>query len=274
MKRLYYGLGRRKFIEYILFAVFILFFYGPLCNMLILAFAGEYEYPDVIPQTYGFKWWDYVLSRDNLLSSITTSFLVAVLATAISLAICLPAAYAISRIKFKGRKLVMFSFLLTNAFPKMGIYTAMAVVFYQLNLMGTLPGVLLVHIVNTMLFMTWIPAGAFRNVHQQQEEAARDAGAGPVRTFFQITLPMAFPGIAVAAIYTFLASLEESQGTMLIGLPNIKTMPVELYGIILDFPATFCAVFAIILLIPSIILLVLLRKYVGPDTLSKGLKLR
>ena len=274
MKRLYYGLGRRKFIEYILFAVFILFFYGPLCNMLILAFAGEYEYPDVIPQTYGFKWWDYVLSRDNLLSSITTSFLVAVLATAISLAICLPAAYAISRIKFKGRKLVMFSFLLTNAFPKMGIYTAMAVVFYQLNLMGTLPGVVLIHVLNSLMFMTWIPANAFRSIHSQQEESARDAGAGPVRTFFSITLPMAMPGIIVASVFTFLGSLEESQGTLLVGFPQIKTMPVELYGVIMQYPITAGPVLSLLLIIPTIVILVALRKYVGPEAIAKGYNMK
>ena len=63
MKRLYYGLGKRKFAEWILLAVFVLFFYGPLFNMLTLSFAGKYEYPDVIPQTYGLKWWDYILSK-------------------------------------------------------------------------------------------------------------------------------------------------------------------------------------------------------------------
>lgn len=133
MKRLYYGLGKRKFAEWILLAVFVLFFYGPLFNMLTLSFAGKYEYPDVIPQTYGLKWWDYILSKGQMLESITTSLLLAVVVTVISLLICLPAAYAIARYQFKGRSFVRLSFLLTNAFPKMGIYTAMAVIFYKLK---------------------------------------------------------------------------------------------------------------------------------------------
>ena len=173
MKRLYYGLGKRKFAEWILLAVFVLFFYGPLFNMLTLSFAGKYEYPDVIPQTYGLKWWDYILSKGQMLESITTSLLLAVVVTVISLLICLPAAYAIARYQFKGRSFVRLSFLLTNAFPKMGIYTAMAVIFYKLNLIGTFTGVVLVHVVNTMMFMVWIPSGAFRTVHIQQEESAR-----------------------------------------------------------------------------------------------------
>ena len=63
MRRLYFSLGKNKFWEYVLLALFLLFFYGPLMNMLLLSFAGDYEYPDVIPRSYGFKWWDYVLSK-------------------------------------------------------------------------------------------------------------------------------------------------------------------------------------------------------------------
>ena len=269
MKRLYYGLGKRKFAEWILLAVFVLFFYGPLFNMLTLSFAGKYEYPDVIPQTYGLKWWDYILSKGQMLESITTSLLLAVVVTVISLLICLPAAYAIARYQFKGRSFVRLSFLLTNAFPKMGIYTAMAVIFYKLNLIGTFTGVVLVHVVNTMMFMVWIPSGAFRTVHIQQEESARDAGASALQVFFKITMPMAWPGIVVASLYTFLGSMEEAQGSLLIGLPNIHTMPSELYGIIMSFPDTAGAVFAVILLIPSVLLLIVFRKYLSAEALSK-----
>lgn len=273
MRKLYYTLGRNRFWEYVLMVVFLLFFYGPLVNMLVISFAGDYQFPDVIPQTFSLKWWQYILERRNLVQSIFTSLELAVVVTLISMAVCLPAAYAIARFRFRGRTMVRLSFLLTNAFPKMGIYTAMAVVFYKLKLIGTFPGVVLVHIMNTMLFSIWIPSGAFQSVHRQQEESARDLGAGPVRTFFQITMPMAWPGIVVASLYTFLGSMEEAQGTLLIGLPNVSTMPGELYGIIMSYPDTAGAVFAILLLIPSIVLLIVFRKYLSAETLAKGLKL-
>ena len=169
MKRLYYGLGKRKFLEWILLAVFLLFFYGPLFHMLTLSFAGDYEYPDAIPHTFSLKWWDYILSKGQMVESIGTSLVLAIVVTVVSLLICLPAAYAIARYSFKGRGMVRLSLLLTNAFPKMGIYTAMAVIFYKLNLMGTFVGVVLVHIVNTMMFIVWIHRGAFSTVHIQQE---------------------------------------------------------------------------------------------------------
>lgn len=121
MRRLYFSLGKNKFWEYVLLALFLLFFYGPLMNMLLLSFAGDYEYPDVIPRSYGFKWWDYVLSKAQLVQSIGTSLVLAVVVTLLSLAVCLPAAYALARYPFRGRSAVRLSFLLTNAFPKMGM---------------------------------------------------------------------------------------------------------------------------------------------------------
>lgn len=273
-KRFYHAVGKKHFWEFIVLAVFLLFFYGPLLNMVMMAFANTYEVPAVLPQEWGFKWWKFVFSQNSLVSSIVQSLVVALITTGCSMLLCIPAAYALARFKFPGRKVFMLSFLLTNAFPKLGIYTSIGILFYRYNLMGTLLGVVIIHMINSMMFMVWLPASAFRSVHRQQEEAARDVGAGPIRTFFKVTLPMAMPGIAVATLYTFLGSMEEAQGTMLVGLAQIKTMPVEMYGVILDYPGQAGAVFAILLVIPAAILLFAMRKYIGPEAIAGGFKMK
>lgn len=274
-RRFFHAVGKKKFWEFIILAVFILFFYGPLLNMLMLAFANTYEAPSVLPQKWGFKWWEYVFGQESLVSSMVQSFIVAITTTVISMLICIPAAYSIARFKYRGRKMFMLSFLLTNAFPKLGIYTSIAVLFYKYQLMGTYTGVVIIHLINSMMFMVWLPASAFRSVHRQQEEAARDVGAGPIRTFFKVTLPMAVPGIAVATLYTFLGSMEEAQGTMLVGMARIQTMPVAMYGIVLDSPAVqIGAVFAILLIIPSAIMIFAMRKYIGPEAIAGGFKMK
>lgn len=274
-RRFFHAVGKRKFWEFIILAVFILFFYGPLLNMLMLAFANTYEAPAVLPQEWGFKWWEYVFGQESLVSSMIQSFIVAIITTLISMLICIPAAYSIARFKYRGRKMFMLSFLLTNAFPKLGIYTSIAVLFYKYQLMGTYTGVVIIHLINSMMFMVWLPASAFRSVHRQQEEAARDVGAGPIRTFFKVTLPMAVPGIAVATLYTFLGSMEEAQGTMLVGMARIQTMPVAMYGIVLDSPAVqIGAVFAILLIIPSAIMIFAMRRYIGPEAIAGGFKMK
>ena len=273
-RRFYHAVGKQKFWEFILLAVFILFFYGPMLNMCMLAVANTYEVPAVIPQEWGLKWWKFVFEQDNLVSSIMQSFLVAIITTVASMVLCIPAAYSLARFKYPGRKVFMLSFLLTNAFPKLGIYTSIAILFYKYNLMGSLLGVVIIHMINSMMFMVWLPASAFRSVHRQQEEAARDVGAGPLRTFFKVTLPMAMPGISVATLYTFLGSMEEAQGTMLVGLARIKTMPVEMFGVIMDYPVQVGAVFAILLIIPAVVMIFAMRKYIGPEAIAGGFKMK
>lgn len=272
-KRIYRSFGKKFFFETLIFSLFILFFYGPLMNTLMLAFAEQYQVPHVIPTKFGFQWWQYILSQDNLLQSIFSSFLIALCTTILSMIICLPAAYALARFEFKGKRFFLFSFLLSNAFPKIGLYTALGILFYKFQLMGTLAGVIIVHILNTMIFMIWIPSSSFQSIPIQQEEAARDMGAGPIRTFMQITMPAAVPGVAVSGMYTFLGSLEEAQGTLLVGFPEIKTMATSMYGIILDYPPMAGAVFSLLLVIPTILLLWGCQKIFGKEIFSGGISM-
>ncbi len=270
----YHAVGWKNFLGFLILAVFLLFFYLPLLHLAMLAFANKYEAPGVIPQVWGFRWWHFVLGQDELVSSITQSFLIAGMTTLIAMAVCLPAAYALARFEFPGRRIFMLSFLLSDAFPKMGLYISIGIIFYRLGLIGTVPGVILIHLLNSMMFMTWIPANSFRSIHRQQEESARDVGAGPIRTFFHVSLPLATPGIVVAAMFTFLGSMEEAQGTLLVGFPTVKTMPVEMYGVIMEYATTAGPVFSMILMLPTIAILFLLRRFLSPDTLSNGFKLK
>ncbi len=274
LKGYYHAVGKKNFFEFVFLSVFVLFFYLPILNLIMLAFGSKYEAPAVFPQEWGFKWWGFVLGQPSLVSSILLSLLFAAITTVLSLLICIPAAYAIARFRFPGRRIIQLSFLLSNAFPKMGLYIAIGIIFYKINLMGTFVGVVLIHLLNSLMFMTWIPSNAFLNVHRQQEESARDVGAGPFRTFLHVTFPIALPSIIVASIYTFLGSFEEAQGTMLVGFPKFKTMPVELYGIIMEYATTAGPVFSIILIIPTIILLIVFRKYLGAQTIAKGFKMK
>ena len=207
-KAFYYTVGKKNFFQYILFGIFVLFFYLPLMNLGMLAFADKYEVPAIIPQKFGFRWWEFVLGQGSLLSSIATSFVLAAIVTAVSLLICIPAAYALARYNFKGKRVFLLSFLLSNAYPRMGLYISIGILFYRLNLMGTFVGVIIIHVLNSMMFMTWIPSGAFRGVYRQQEESARDAGAGPFRPFFRITLPMISPQLFFLLITITISSFK------------------------------------------------------------------
>ena len=100
-----------------------------------------------------------------------------------------------------------------------------------------------------MMFMVWLPSSPSARCIRSRKRRRATVGAGPIRTFFKVTLPMAMPGIAVATLYTFLGSMEEAQGTLLVGMGRITTMPVEMYGIIMDYPGQAGAVFGVLLMI-------------------------
>ena len=90
-KRFYYAVGKKKFLEFILLAVFMLFFYGPLMYMCITAFGNVYEVPNIFPTEWGFKWWNFVFSQKSLVSSIVQSLTIAVITTVCSMVLCIPA---------------------------------------------------------------------------------------------------------------------------------------------------------------------------------------
>ncbi len=248
-------------------AVFIL---GPLLSLILWAFAGQWFYPAVLPDEFSLKWWSVVFGNRSVVASIQNSLMTAPVVTLLSAVICLPAAYAFARFEFPARRALLLSFLSANSFPKIGLYISIATLFYRLNLMTTYWGVVLIQLVGTLLFMIWIPAGTFRGINRSLEEAARDVGASGLRTFFQITLPIAMPGLLVAGLFAFLAAFDEAQGTLIVGSPNYITMPVMMYTLVLNYPQPVGAVFSILLTVPSLVLLLLAQRLLRQGYLAAG----
>jgi len=257
------------------FAFAMLFFIvGPLIWLGAHAFATNWTYPNLKPDGWTLSWWSAVLENQNLRKSIRNSLIISPIVVLVSATICLPAAYAFARYNFFGRKTFLIGMFAANAFPKLGLFAAIASIYYALNLMETLLGVIIIQLLGTIIFMTWIPAAAFGSVPKSLEDAARDAGASKFRTFRSITFRMALPGILVAAVMSFLASFDEAQGTYLVGAPTLYTMPTEMYSLVLDYPKQVAAVFSILLTIPSIILLMAARKHIMGGQLAEGFQIK
>jgi putative spermidine/putrescine transport system permease protein len=267
------GIGRRA-LETVLVVSLLVFMVGPIVWLGLRAFSGLWRYPQLLPTQWTVQGWSQVFHDPNLSHSMKLSFEFAPVVTVVSALICLPAAYAFSRYKFPGRRFLLVSLFAVNAFPKIGLYISMAGVFYSLNLMGTFLGVVIVQLIGTIVFMTWIPAAAFAAIPRSLQEAARDVGAGPLRVFFRVTFPLAAPAIFVAMILSFLASFDEAQGTFLVGVPKYITMPTEMYTLVLNYPEQVAAVFALLLALPSVLLMALVRKHIMGGKLAEGFQLR
>lgn len=264
----------RWVISCVIILALVLFILGPLVALFLWAFADAWFYPALLPHAWTFSWWQQILLNGDIGHSILLSFIFAPVVTLVSAVICLPAAYAFARFKFPGQRAFLISLFATNAFPKMGLYIVMAGLLYTFGLMDTFWGVVLVQLLNTVVVMTWIPSAAFAAVPRELEDAARDAGAGLWTTFWRVTLPLARSGILVALILAFLSSLDEAQGTFLVGTPDYITMPTQMYTLVTSYPQQAAAVFSIVLSIPSFVLLLLVRRYILGGTLAAGFRLR
>lgn len=261
--------------ELILLLLVFLVIFGPMMSLFLWSVAIRWYWPSTLPQEVGFDYWRQALGLQKSLAigavSIVPAFFlslfIAVVVVCIVMLIAIPAGYALAKYKIPFGAVIMFLFLMPNAFPQQPIFVNLLRIFTRVGLAGTLPGVILVHILVGMVFGVWITSATFRSIPAHLEEAARSVGAGKTRAFFRITLPLAAPGLLASAVFVFITSLDEFTGTFFIGLPFINTLPMTLYSSS-GYNMQFASVIAIILLIPSILFMALIQRvlraeYVG-----------
>jgi ABC-type spermidine/putrescine transport system permease subunit II len=250
--------------------LFAWFIFGPLSNLLIWSVAEAWFFPNRLPSQWGFRWWEQVFRpTGRAMESLWLSIWIAVLTTLLCLAISVPAGLALARGRLPWRPLVMLLFLLPQAFPNLPIYISVAQIFYSLGLNGTVPGVVLVHTVHGLVYSVWITTAAFAAVDPELENAARNIGAGPARTFATITLPLAAPGIVASAIFVFLESLDEFTASYFVGAPEVRTLPLLLYSAAAGGNIQIASISALILLVPSVAFMLVVERFLKADVLAK-----
>jgi putative spermidine/putrescine transport system permease protein len=262
---------RRDGFGVFLAVALFLFIIGPMISVVLWAFAEKWQYPSLVPTQWGFKFWADTFRRADVIKAIPQSIIITLVSTFFSALVSLPAAYSFARIKFPGRQIFLLSFLATNAFPRFGLYITIAVIFFRLNLIGTIPGVVLIQVVNTLLFMIWIPTAAFRGIDHSLEEAAYDVGASRLRVFIQITLPLVFPAIAAALLLSAVNIFYEAQASLIIGLPNVSTVPVLMYSLTNNqLIVQYGAILMFVTWVPSLILLGFAQRFLRGRYFAAG----
>ena len=156
-----------------------------------------------------------------------------------------------------------------QAVPNLPVYVNIARVFYEIGLNGTILGVVLVHAAHGLVLAVWIASAAFASVDVSLEEAARNIGASPWTCFRTVTLPLAAPGLIASAIFVFLESLDEFTGTYFVGVPDITTLPLMMFTASLAGNYQIAAITALILLVPSILFMLLIERFLNTEMLAK-----
>ncbi len=211
-------------------AVLIVWLILPLVPMLIWSFARGWRFPDLLPQQWSLQAWEYALSdRSGVIESLGVTVLIAAAATLLSILVGVPAGRALGLYKFRGK-----GSSIDDPRPRHRARHRRrawpAFVFIQLGLTNTLSGVILVHLIPTLPYMTLVMAGIFANYDPAFESQARSLGANAFQTFWHVTLPAIMPGIIVGGLFAFLVSWSQYVLTLLIGGGRVITLPLLLFN--------------------------------------------
>ncbi len=255
-------IGRTALVA-ILLAVIV----GPLLGLVLWSVAERWYWPAVFPQQIGTKYWARITQGD-LLGALTRGVSIALVTTAAALITSVPIAYGAARARLPLGPVVLMLFLLPQAFPQLPVFASAAVLFYRWNLAGTFLGVVLIHLVGGLVYSVWTMTAVFRAIGEEIEEAAINLGASFTRTFFRITLPLALPGVVASSILVFIYSLDEFTGTLLVGAPYVTTLPVYMYTASLGYELQIASVTALVLMIPGVVLLVAMERFLRAEYLA------
>lgn len=243
--------------------------FGPIANLFLWAFAEKWYFPNRFPQEWGFSFWGRVFSpRGGAVASLGASVWIAVLTVVLSLAVAIPAGYALARLKLRWRGLILLAFLLPQAVPNLPVYVNIARVFYEIGLNGTVLGVVLVHASHGLVLAVWIASAAFAAVDVSLEEAARNMGASPWTCFRTVTLPLAGPGLIASAIFVFLESVDEFTGTYFVGVPDVTTLPLLMFNASMGGNYQIASITALLLLVPSIAFMLVVERFLKANVLA------
>ncbi|MCX8118233.1 MAG: ABC transporter permease subunit [Desulfobacterota bacterium] len=251
----------------ILLLIFLFVILGPLSSLVLWSFAERWTWPASFPQILGFKYWAQMLTGDFLIP-LRRGVWIATLVTILSLILAIPMGYVLARLRFPGRIFILLAFLLPQAFPQLPVFASATREFYRFGLSGTVPGVILIHLVGALVFAVWTMTAVFRSIPDSLEEAAMNLGASLTRSFATVSLPLALPGILASALLVFLYSLDEFTGTLLVGAPFVVTLPVYMYTASIGYELQVASVTALVLMVPGVILLLLLERYLKAEYLA------
>ncbi|HYG56713.1 MAG TPA: carbohydrate ABC transporter permease [Symbiobacteriaceae bacterium] len=250
-------------------------FVTPVYIMFKVSFSSPAEvltaHPTFWFKDFTVKHWREVIASGNLAGPLYKSLSVATLATLAALAITAPGAYVISRFPPSIRYTVVLALFFTRMFPDVGVALPIAVTFIKWNLLDTHLGLVLAHLTKVLPFIAWILVGTFETIPADLEQAAWVDGANRLQTLARVVLPLAAPGLAVAAMLVWLESWNEFTYALYLTLSE-NTLPLQTYYYVQRGNWFQAAAYSSLLTVPVMAVTFLLQRYLRSGYLSGSLK--
>jgi multiple sugar transport system permease protein len=205
----------------------------------------------------------YLFADRRFWTVIANSVVIASGTVAFSMLLGVPAAYTLSRHRIPGLKFIIIGLISIRLFPDISSIIPIAEFFIRLNLNNTFIGAIFAHTLLALPYVIFIGMSAFETIPFDLEQQAMVMGANGFQIFIKILLPLAVPGLAAAAIYTFLLSWDEFIFSyFLLGLGKITTLTLYLkQKFSYAPPQNLLATISVCLSVPVIVFMLLLQKY-------------
>jgi len=260
--------GRERLIGrgliYLAATLLALFILVPIYLIAVSAFTpreNAFEFPrSVIPTQVSTDTILFFLNASGVIDAFWRSVMVALITLGLSLLIGAPAGYAVARYAFRGRGAYRLTVLSTRAFPIVILAIPLAVTYRLWGIDDTVIGVALMHTALALPFTVLITSSVFISVPKELEEAAQTLGCNPLQAFLRVSLPLALPGLAAAAIFTWVLSWNDVFAAVILTLRN-PTLPAKVLTALTQSPIYYQFAAGFVMLIPSVVVIFFIRRY-------------
>ncbi|WP_285725524.1 carbohydrate ABC transporter permease [Psychromicrobium xiongbiense] len=267
----------RRAIGYTLLCLIGLIFMSPLIYMVATSLKPPNEIFTIPPTLFGseLRWGNYAeaLKYAPFLKFMLNGLIVAVLGTAITLAVSALSGYAFARLRWRGRNAIFAVFLATLMIPQEVLVVPMFVMMQKVNLTNSFAALIVPWAFTA--FGAFLLRQFFLGLPQELDDAARVDGAGTVRTFFSVMLPLARPSLAVLAVFTFIAYWNSFLWPLIVinDAQTLGTIPLGLQMFFGQQGSQWHLVMAaaVISMAPTVALLLLLQKHLVRGIVTSGL---
>ncbi|MHB1224776.1 MAG: carbohydrate ABC transporter permease [Gemmatimonadaceae bacterium] len=213
-------------------ALLLVLFVFPFYWAVVASLTPEarlFQAPSLVPRTVVLDHYRALFAERDFWTPIRNSLVVAGATTALCVGLGTLAAYALARLRFRGRPAVLGALLAVTMFPQISIVSPLYLLLRELHLLDTYPGLVLPYLTFAMPLTVWLLTGFFRQLPRDLEDAARMDGASRWQTFTRVLLPLAMPGVATTAILTFVYCWNEFLFALSFTLgPDRWTVPVAI----------------------------------------------
>jgi putative spermidine/putrescine transport system permease protein len=252
--------------NWVLIGFFIVNLFAMIATVVTSSFATRWL-GTWLPAGWTTRWYSAAWSEFQLHDVLFVTFEIVFLVVVISGLIGVPAAYALARRDFPGKKLVMLLFLLPLLVPPITFGIPLATVLYQTGFAGQMSGVVLANLVPTVPFVILVMIPFIEQIDTKVEQAARVFGANTFKLFVHVLLPLLMPGILAALLLVLVRTLAMFELTFLTAGPTSQTLVVALYYAV--FASGVRAVqsidaMAVIYMVTTLIWLIIALRFVNP----------